>query len=146
LQDVSASADDDMSLKRITIPQHIFDDMIAHCRDGYPNEACGILAGVGNEVSRLFPMRNVESSPVSYLMDSKEQFEVMKALRNESLSIVALFHSHPASASYPSAKDVALAFYEDSAYVIVSLSEREPVVKAFFITSGIVEEIEIRGC
>ena len=135
-----------MSLKRITIPQHIFDDMIAHCRDGYPNEACGILAGVGNEVSRLFPMRNVESSPVSYLMDSKEQFEVMKALRNESLSIVALFHSHPASASYPSAKDVALAFYEDSAYVIVSLSEREPVVKAFFITSGIVEEIEIRGC
>ena len=131
-------------MQSITIPQNIFDDMIAHCREGYPNEACGILAGRGREVSRLFRMRNVESSPVSYLMDSKEQFEVMKSLREERLSIVALFHSHPDSAAYPSAKDVALAFYEDSAYVIVSLSEREPMVKAFFITNGGVEEIEIR--
>ena len=127
----------------ITIPQHIFDDMIASCREGYPNEACGILAGRDHEVSRLFRMRNVESSPVSYLMDSKEQFEVMKALRDDRLSIVALFHSHTSSAAYPSAKDVALAFYEDSAYVIVSLCGREPTVKAFFITNGVVEEIAI---
>jgi|SRR5208283_597465 len=131
-------------MQRITIPKHIFEDMFSYCREGYPNEACGILAGRGREVSRLFRMRNAESSPVSYLMDSKEQFEVMKALRDEGLSIVALFHSHPASAAYPSAKDVALAFYEDSAYVIVGLSGREPVVKAFFITNGVVEEIEIR--
>src|SRR5208282_2319975 len=99
--------------------KHIFDDMLSHCREGYPNEACGILAGSGHEVSRLFRMQNVESSPVSYLMDSKKQFEVMKTLREDSLAIVALFHSHPASAAFPSAKDVALAFYEDSAYVIV---------------------------
>ncbi len=128
----------------VIIPVQVFDDMIAHCREGYPNEACGILAGRGREVSRLFRMRNVESSPVSYLMDSKEQFEVMKAIRDDGLSIVALFHSHPASAAYPSAKDVALAFYEDSAYVIVGLSEREPMVKAFFITNGVVEEIGIK--
>ena len=130
-------------MHQINVPQHIFDDMISYCREGYPNEACGILAGSGHEASRLYRMLNVESSPVSYLMDSKEQFEVMKALRDDRLSIVALFHSHPASAAYPSAKDVALAFYEDSAYVIVSLSGREPLVKAFFITNGVVEEIEI---
>ncbi len=128
----------------ITIPQDIFDDMIACCREGYPNEACGILAGRGCEVSRLVRMRNAESSPVSYLMDSKEQFEVLKVLRDESLSMVALFHSHPASAAYPSAKDVSLAFYEDSAYIIVGLSEKEPVVKAFFIANGVVEEIGIK--
>jgi len=119
--------------------------MVTYCREGYPNEACGILAGRGGEVSRLFKMRNVESSPVSYLMDSKEQFEVMKQVRDDGLSIVALFHSHPASPAYPSAKDVALAFYEDSGYVIVSLSEREPMVKAFSIINGVVEEIEIRA-
>jgi len=118
--------------------------MIVYCKGGYPNEACGILAGRGPEVSRLFRMRNVENSPVSYLMDSKEQFETMKELRENGLSMVALFHSHPASAAYPSAKDVALAFYEDSAYVIVSLSEREPLVKAFSITNGVVKEIAIR--
>jgi len=130
-------------LQGLTIPKHIFDDMIAYCREGCPNEACGILAGRGNEVSRLYRMRNVEDSPVSYLMDSKEQFEVMKALRDNGLSIVALFHSHTSSAAYPSAKDVQLAFYEDSAYVIVSLSGREPAVKAFFIANGVPEEIAI---
>jgi proteasome lid subunit RPN8/RPN11 len=88
-------------------------------------------------------MRNAEVSQVSYLMDSKEQFHVMKALREEKLSMVALFHSHPDSAAYPSAKDVQLAFYEDSAYVIVSLAQREPVAKAFVIKNGDVEEIQI---
>lgn len=117
--------------------------MIAHCKEGYPNEVCGILAGKGNEVSRLYRMRNVEGSPVSYLMDSKEQFQVMKALRDEGLSMVALFHSHPESPAYPSAKDVELAFYEDSAYVIVSLSGGQTVAKAFSILNGAVEEIEI---
>jgi len=131
------------NMSRILMPKEVFDQMTGHCRSVYPNEACGILAGRGSQVSRFFRMQNVESSPVSYLMDSKEQFEVMKALREDRLSIVALFHSHPASAAYPSAKDVALAFYEDSAYVIVSLSEREPMVKAFFITNGVVEEVEI---
>ena len=129
---------------QIIIPGHIFDDMISYCRGGYPNEVCGILAGKGNEVSRLYRMRNVENSPVSYLMDSKDQLQVMKALRDDGLSIVALFHSHPSSAAYPSAKDVELAFYEDSAYIIVSLSQHKPQAKAFFIRNSIIEEIEIR--
>lgn len=127
----------------INIPQDIFGSMIAHCKEGYPDEVCGILAGRGREVSRLYLMRNVDASPVSYLMDPGEQFRVMKAMREERLSMVALFHSHPDAAAYPSAKDVQLAFYEDSVYVIVSLSANEPVAKAFFIRSGVVEEIAI---
>lgn len=130
-------------MHRVIIPGQIFDDMVAYCRQGCPDEVCGILAGKGNEVSRLFRTRNVESSPVSYLMDSMEQFKIMKALREEGLSMVALFHSHPGSAAYPSAKDVALAFYEDCAYIIISLSDREPVARAFSIRNGIVVEIGI---
>ncbi len=119
--------------------------MIAYCRAGYPNEVCGILAGRGQEVSSLYRMRNVDGSPVSYLMDSKEQIQVMKTLRDEGLSMVGLFHSHPDFAAYPSAKDVELAFYEDSVYVIVSLIEKRPRAKAFFIRNGTVEEVEIRN-
>ena len=47
--------------------------MIAHARAEYPNEACGILAGRDGAVTRVYPMTNVERSPVSYLMDPKEQ-------------------------------------------------------------------------
>ena len=88
-------------------------------------------------------MTNIEKSPVSYLMDSKEQFRVMKDMREKSLSMIAIFHSHPASAAYPSPRDVSLAFYEEAVYVIVSLAGKEPEVKAFSIREGKIREVEI---
>jgi proteasome lid subunit RPN8/RPN11 len=117
--------------------------MIAHCKEGYPNEACGILAGNGKEVSKIYRMANIENSPVTYMLDSKGQFKAMKDMRENNLSMLAIFHSHPSSAAYPSAKDVSLAFYEDAVYIIISLMEKEPVVKGFSIREGNIEEIEI---
>ena len=114
--------------------------MTAYCREGVPDEVCGILAGNENRVSKLYKIANADSSPVSYLMDSGDQFRVMKDMRENSLSMVAIFHSHPASAAYPSNKDVDLAFYEDCMYVIVSLIQEEPAARAFLIRGGHISE------
>ncbi|MDI6800635.1 MAG: M67 family metallopeptidase [Thermodesulfovibrionales bacterium] len=129
--------------KFMIIPQYIFHEMLAHCRAGYPNEACGILAGKCNEVSRIYKMTNTEKSSVNYFMDSKEQFQVMKDIRANNIKMLAIFHSHPSSAAYPSAKDISLAFYEDSVYIIVSLMDKEPVTKAFSIKGGDIKEVEV---
>lgn len=125
----------------LIIPQHIFDKMIAHCRSGLPNEACGILSGTGNQVSEIRRMTNIEDSPVSYLMDSMEQFKLMKELRRKDLLLLAIFHSHPSSSAYPSQKDVSLASYEDTVYIIVSFSGTDPVAKGFSIREGNIEEV-----
>ena len=117
--------------------------MTAHCKKGYPYEACGILAGQGNTVSKMYAMTNIEKSPVSYLLDSKEQFNVMRDMRENDISMVAIFHSHPSSAAYPSHTDVDLAFYDDAVYVIVSLIEGSPVVKGFSIREGKIEEVGV---
>jgi|MudIll2142460700_1097286.scaffolds.fasta_scaffold00895_6 proteasome lid subunit RPN8/RPN11 len=130
-------------MHQLIIPQLIFDEMIAHCKKGYPYEACGILAGKGNMVSKIYAMTNIEKSPVSYLLDSQEQFNVMKDMRENNLSMVAIFHSHPSSAAYPSYTDVNLAFYEDVIYVIVSLVESTPVVKGFSIKERKIEEVGV---
>ena len=130
-------------MRQLIIPRIIFDEMIAHCKKGHPYEACGILAGEENMVSKIYPMTNIEKSPVSYLLDSKEQFNVMKDMRENSLSMAAIFHSHPSSAAYPSVTDVNLAFYEDAVYVIVSLIESSPVVKGFSIKEEKIEEIGV---
>lgn len=132
-----------MIAESLIIPQHIFNEMLAHCKAGYPNEACGILAGRNGEVSKIYRMANIENSPVTYMLDSREQFKVMKDMRENNLSMVAIFHSHPSSAAYPSAKDVSLAFYEECVYIIVSLMEKEPIVKGFLIREGNIEEIKI---
>jgi proteasome lid subunit RPN8/RPN11 len=132
-----------MTINSLIIPPNIFTEMLDHCRAGYPNEACGILAGKDNEVSRIYKLTNVEKSPVSYFMDSKEQFRVMKDMRENNLSMLSIFHSHPSSAAYPSEKDRNLAFYEDCVYIIVSLLEKEPVVKGFLIREGDIQEISV---
>lgn len=130
-------------VRSLVIPGHIFEEMVSHCRAGYPEEACGILAGKEGEVSKIYRMTNIERSPVSYFMDPKEQFSVMKDMRENGLSMVAIFHSHPSSAAYPSARDVSLAFYDDCLYVIVGLAESLPAVKAFSIKEGRIEETDI---
>lgn len=131
-------------MNQLIIPEHVFDEMLAHCREGYPSEGCGILAGNGNHVSQIYKMTNTEGSPVSYLIDSQEQFKVMKDMREKNLSMVAIYHSHPSSAAYPSQKDVSLAFYNDAVYVIVSLMEKEPAIKGFMIIEGNIKEIEVK--
>ena len=132
-----------MAVDSLRIPRQIFDEMVAHCRRGLPSEACGILAGQGNEVSKLYAMTNTEGSPVSYMMEPAEQFRAMKDMRINNLAMIAIFHSHPSSPAYPSAKDVGLAFYEECAYVIVSLAEFSPIVKGYSIAGGEVREVRI---
>ncbi|MBF0328976.1 MAG: M67 family metallopeptidase [Nitrospirae bacterium] len=127
----------------LTISSSIFDQMVGYCRAGLPNEVCGMLAGSDSNVSKLYTMTNTEPSPVSYFMEPSEQFKAIKDIRNNGLSMLAIFHSHPASEAFPSAKDVSLAFYDDAVYVIVSLLREAPAVKAFSIKDGKVKEIEL---
>jgi [CysO sulfur-carrier protein]-S-L-cysteine hydrolase len=118
--------------------------MTAHCNSVYPQEACGILSGRGRVVQRIHEMTNTEQSSVSYLMDPAEQFRVMKELRKENLEIVAIYHSHPGSPPYPSSKDIALASYPDSVYVIIGLSDSAiPEIRAFEISENVVKEVVI---
>ncbi len=92
----------------------------------------------------MYAVTNTEQSSVSYLMDPAEQFRVMKELRNEGKDMVAIYHSHPHSPACPSSRDISLAFYPDSFYLIVGLSDREqPEVRAFVIREGKVKEIRI---
>jgi proteasome lid subunit RPN8/RPN11 len=127
----------------IIIPSYIFDEMIAYSKECYPNEACGILAGKDNEVLNIYKMKNIENSPVTYMLDSKEQFKVMKEIRQNNLSMLAIFHSHPSSAAFPSQRDIELAFYEDVVYIIISLMGNEAVVKGYLIKSGEVKEVSL---
>ncbi len=120
--------------------------MIAHAKAGFPNEACGILGGKNaDDISHFYPMNNMDLSAISYFMDPKEQLLVFKKMRQESIEMRGIFHSHVASEAYPSQKDVRLAFYPDVSYLIVSLSELDnPVLRSFKIVDEQVTEEEIK--
>ena len=118
-----------------------YQQMIENAKAGFPNEACGILSGAVDIATTFHAMANTEQSPVSYLMDPKEQFQAMKKIRLDREKMLAVYHSHVASQAYPSAKDVSFAFYPEAHYVIVSLTDRNrPLARAFRIEEGKVRE------
>ncbi len=130
------------------IPKTIYDKMLAHAKTEAPNECCGLLAGKDGAVEMIYAMTNADHSPVRYMIDPKEQFAVFKEMRVKETELVAIYHSHPATAAYPSATDVRLAYYPDAVYIIVSLENpARPVMNAYRIVENKIttEEIEILG-
>ena len=127
----------------LAIQQSYLDEMIAHAKAEYPNESCGIIAGSGGQAVKLYRTRNAERSPVRYVIDPREQLGVMHEMEDKGWDLLAIFHSHTHSPAYPSQTDLQLAYYPDALYVIVSLMCAEPVVKAFRIADGKVEEVAL---
>ena len=131
----------------IHLPKKLYEEMIAHAKAGYPNEACGILGGdLKKETAQhFFPMKNLDESSISYFMDPKEQLVIFKKMREMGIEMTGIFHSHEASAAAPSQKDVRLAFYPEVSYLIVSLSDRQkPILRSFKIKNEKVAEEEIK--
>ena len=65
----------------IILKKEFLDKITEHSKKEFPNEACGILAGKGNVVDKVYAMANADNSPQSYFMDAKEQFKVIKEIR-----------------------------------------------------------------
>jgi proteasome lid subunit RPN8/RPN11 len=129
----------------ISIPKKLYDEMMEFAKKGFPNEACGILAGAPQRVTHFYPMRNMDESSISYFMDPKEQLKVFKDMRAKDIQMLGIFHSHVASEAYPSQKDVRLAHYPEVSYLIVSLSDmKQPILRSFRINEEHVEEEEIK--
>jgi proteasome lid subunit RPN8/RPN11 len=119
----------------LRIQKALYEEVIAHCQSRHPKEACGLLAGRAAEtVTTVYPMTNVEDSPIGYAMDPKEQLRVETAMRRQGERLVGIYHSHTASEAYPSSVDVGLAISPDVSYVLVSLKDRErPQLKSYHI-------------
>lgn len=131
-------------------PVHM-ERILAHCHESFPNEACGILAGVQDTVEEVYPMRNAEPSSVSYQFDSREQMLVLRDMQRQERRLVGLYHSHPQSPARPSTVDIERAFFPGTrevnfpgvAFVIVSLMDNCPEVRAFLIEPDRVVEIDL---
>ncbi|OGX52129.1 MAG: hypothetical protein A3G37_02570 [Omnitrophica WOR_2 bacterium RIFCSPLOWO2_12_FULL_46_30] len=129
----------------LTLKKELLTRLIGQCQKKFPDEACGILAGRNNIAEEVYPLTNISDNPkLCYAIDSKEQLTIFKQLRNENLEMLAIFHSHIEVEAYPSKRDVELAFYPDSSYIIVSLAGlRPPVARSFRISEGKISEEEL---
>ncbi len=123
-------------------------EMIDHCKADYPNEACGYLAGRDGAATTAVRMTNAHASPSSYEMEGAEQAKVQREMRLKNLEHLAIYHSHVATAAYPSRRDIdratAIQDFFDGCYVLVTLKDATPGVRAFRVRDNAVEELEVQ--
>ena len=130
---------------RITVDPGLLDEIIAHARDCFPEEACGFLIGRSGTVERFVPAPNALRSQTAFEVEAQFLFDLFRQLRSSGEDLLAICHSHPKGPAVPSARDVAEAHYPGCAYVIVSLAEAEPDIRAYRIVGREVLEMELHA-
>jgi len=117
-----------------------FEAIADHAKSGLPNEACGLIAGIADNdiktVEKVYLLSNPDNSPEHYSIDQKEQLAAVKDMRVHGLVPLGNFHSHPSTLARPSEEDIRLSYDPKASYLILSLAEKTPVLKAFGVTDG----------
>lgn len=105
----------------IELPRSLANALIAHAREGAPNEVCGVAGVQNGRVVRLERTRNAAATPrVRFEIDSRDLAKVIY-IERDGLE-VGFYHSHPASPAYPSSTDVAFArWWPGTLQLMVSL-------------------------
>ena len=143
-------------VERLEFPEALRQELIAHAREGNPDEVCGILAGRDGRVERVFRVSNTADAvsadsgvfrdresgvasagrkPVHYYMDPRDQLRVYNEVDELGLDVIGYYHSHTHSEARPSPTDVRLATDLTPYYVLVSLVE-PATVRAWRITKA----------
>jgi proteasome lid subunit RPN8/RPN11 len=129
----------------LRIRQRVLDEVLAHAREAFPDECCGLIVGTTDVVERAVRARNLLGSPSRYLIDPADHFAAIRMARLDGWSVIGAYHSHPASPPIPSDSDVAEATSPSFAYLIVAPASPEAsgAVRAFHLAPGRIEPIEL---
>jgi proteasome lid subunit RPN8/RPN11 len=137
------------------LPTAIREAMVAQARTEYPNESCGLIIGDAEAANdgrplRYVPTRNKAASPYRYEIDPSDLLRLTIETDDADEVFWGIVHSHTHTPAVPSATDIGLAFYPDSLYLLVSLSDDEvdpatgdPSVRAWRIVDGVVHEVAL---
>ena len=123
--------------------------ILAHCYDGLPDEACGMLAGrlragtmvPEGRIEAVYPCANADASARTYTVAPRDLLAALRDAEAKGLEIVGVYHSHTHTEAWPSPTDVRQAVDPNWLYVIVSLKDGDPVLRGFRIQDGNISEV-----
>ncbi len=130
---------------KLPIPLPMLRAMVAHARESYPAEACGIIIGTTERLTRLTRCRNVQDElhaedPAAhprttrdgYSIHPQDMFVIMKEARERGEAFRVIYHSHIDAGAYFSDEDKRVAIWEgeatypEAAHVVISVVGGEP--------------------
>jgi [CysO sulfur-carrier protein]-S-L-cysteine hydrolase len=101
-----------------------------------PAASDGSLAAV----REVFPTTNAAGSARLYTVEPRDLLRADRAAEAAGLALIGVWHSHTHTPAFPSPTDVGQAPDPDWHYVLVSLSDVEPVLRSYRIVAGQVTE------
>jgi proteasome lid subunit RPN8/RPN11 len=127
----------------LTIRQEHWLEMRSDVENRFPNEACGLVGGKDRCSVKVYPIKNILTSPTRFRLDPQQQLEAMLSMEELGLEMVAIYHSHPAGPSHPSIRDIAEAAYPDAANLIWYLDGEDWCCRGFTIKAGQMKEMKL---
>ena len=129
----------------LRLSRDVYLQMVGHCLDGLPLEACGLLGGTPNTANGAwatvcYPTGNATASARLYTVDPRDHLRADRDAEGRGLEVIGVFHSHTHTDAYPSPTDVAQAPDPTWHYVLVSLRDIAPVVRSYRIVDGKIAE------
>jgi proteasome lid subunit RPN8/RPN11 len=124
----------------VIIPAPVYDAILAHAREGKPEEICGVMRGRGLEAFEAIRGRNLAADKIENYEVDPQTLLMQFQFEDAGEEMMGIYHSHPVSVAYPSATDAWNAFYPDAIYFILSLEvDAAPVLRAFRLTPHFVD-------
>lgn len=137
----------------LVIRKKFLAEMVAHALEGYPLEACGLLAGTvgegGNDtrgwahVMSVHRTDNMAASARVYEVDPRAMLRADREAEAAGGQLVGVYHSHTHTDAKPSPTDIAQAPDPEWHYVLVSLRDVHPSVRSWRIRAGKIEEEDV---
>lgn len=129
----------------VHLPAEMWAAIVAHARQEYPRECCGIISGHKGRLEKLHALRNIAEGNLFYEIDPAQLMQLeFGELEQTETEIVAIYHSHPESQAYPSATDLELAYWPEAVYLICSLEHKnDPAIRGFRMRDSVISEVQL---
>lgn len=125
----------ELSDQAVYLPAQVRAAIIAHAREGKPEEICGVVRGKGLVAFEAIRGRNIAAERIENYEVDPQTLLLQFKFEEQGEEMMGIYHSHPVSVAYPSATDAWNAHYPECIYLICSLENDEaPVIRAFRMT------------
>ena len=123
---------------KLELPKILLAHLFDLARSALPNECVGFLAGISSgQVSAVFPLVNVAGDASRfYAAEPSGVIRALKAIKNQHLELVGIYHSHPRHEAVPSKTDLEKAAWEVP-YLILDVQNAK--ARAWALLDGILE-------
>jgi len=132
-----------MALKRFTILQSVYDELIDYGYEKLPFEACGLLSGKNELAKNIWKLENESKSPNHFFVNHETIRQTFLQIEQLNEKVIVAFHTHPTTNPTPSTTDIINHLDPELLMLIISYKYKTPQMKVYQITNNTFKEYPI---